>query len=190
MYSIQIQYNWTQKHTIKSVQVECSICTVYKSNNTSIPYSAKFSRDKFFADWPFRKFAEIIFVDWGSGQLATPSLMRRPPPCAIKPFVDTCAGSNSGEVWQPKRSALTQLFVGITRTKTAGMQLSMNRYLRVRESLGTARIPSLWQWWDHAVELERYPSVMWPMKIPSVCSMFLLRAGGTIHCRVIASRHY
>ena len=83
-------------------RVECSTCTVYKSNNTGIPYSVKFSRDKFFADWPFRKFCGNYFADWGSGQLATPSLMWQPPPCAIKPFIDTCACSNSGEVWQPK----------------------------------------------------------------------------------------
>ena len=58
--------------------------------NILIPYSAKFSRDKIFADWPFTKFRGNNFRRlWIL--LATPSPMRPPPPPrAIQKCGPTC----------------------------------------------------------------------------------------------------
>jgi len=63
--------------------------------------------------------------------------------------------------------------VDTTCTRTAGMQLLGNSYL-VTESLGTIRIPSLWQWWDHVL----------PYWVHAPCFAVF----GTIRCQVIASR--
>ena len=61
--------------------------------HNNVPYSAKFSRDKFFADWPFTKFCGNNFRGlWIL--LATPSLMR-PPPRAIEVQANVHAHSYS-----------------------------------------------------------------------------------------------